>query len=266
MKTTATIATVVTLCTLVTAGCAGGRPPALPYPAFIPTDELPDVFLAALPGVRAKQLAGDMHTRTASNRVDIPPDWTGSTGGSPGKALELFVMSGELRVGDIALGAGGYLYVPPGSLGFRLASDHGARILYFLNDVPATSVIRAPLLLDSNLVEWQETSPGIFTKVLREDPGSGARTWLYRVTPVGVVPWQSSTVGREGYLLRGQYRHSECLDGLAATGEYGPGGYFRRPPGAINGGPESRAETESVWFLRESSAGERNEAVTCGDG
>ena len=49
------------------AGCASG-PPTLPYPAFVQVDELEDVFMASLPGVRAKQLSGDPQTRRTSNQ------------------------------------------------------------------------------------------------------------------------------------------------------------------------------------------------------
>jgi len=73
------------------AGCASG-PPTLPYPAFIQVDELEDIFMASLPGVRAKQLSGDPQTRRTSNRVDLPKDWRGTSGGSPGRSLEIFVL------------------------------------------------------------------------------------------------------------------------------------------------------------------------------
>ncbi len=116
------------------AACASG-PPTLPYPAFVQVDELEDIFMASLPGIRAKQLAGDPQTRRTSNRIDLPPDWSGTTGGSPGRSLEIFVISGQLMIADIELRRGGYAYLPAGSLGFNLRSDDGARILYFLNDV-----------------------------------------------------------------------------------------------------------------------------------
>ncbi|MCJ7591551.1 MAG: hypothetical protein MUO51_09375, partial [Woeseiaceae bacterium] len=50
------------LASMVISGCASG-PPKLPYPAFIQVDELDDIFMASLPGVRAKQLSGDPQTR-----------------------------------------------------------------------------------------------------------------------------------------------------------------------------------------------------------
>ena len=53
--------------TVILAGCAS-KAPELPYPAFIQVDELDDIFMASLPGVRAKQLAGDPRTRQSALR------------------------------------------------------------------------------------------------------------------------------------------------------------------------------------------------------
>lgn len=249
--------------TLLLCACASG-PPKLPYPAFVQTDELEDVFMAALPGIRAKQLAGDPQMRTTSNRVDLPPDWQGTSGASPGKALEIFVLSGRLMVADIALDAGGYAYLPSGSLGFNLASPDGARILYFLDNVDPLSVIRTPIIIDSNLLDWQASpTNGMTTMELRADPGSGARTWLVRIEPGAELPWESSTALREGFLIKGIYRHSECDDGQPQTGDYMPGGYFYRPGDVVNGGPDSNATEETIWLLREKIASKTTIHASC---
>ena len=124
------------------AGCAS-KPPATPFPAFMQVDELDDVFLASLPGVRAKPLAGDPQTRRSGNRVDLPPAWQGTSGGAPGRSMEIFVLQGVLTLADIELGPGGYAYLPAGSLGFNLHAYDGARILYFVNDADPEAVIRA---------------------------------------------------------------------------------------------------------------------------
>ena len=235
------------------AGCASGPTPPS-YPAFINADELTDIFMASLPGIRAKQFAGNFHSRSASNRVDLPADWQGTTGGSPGKVLEIYVLEGELWLSDISLSSGGYAYIPPGSLGFNMQTDGGARILYFLDDVVSSALIRSPLILDSSLVDWQATDTiGVFTKDLRADPGSGGRTWLLRVEPHAQISWQSTSVLREGYLVSGRYRDSECVNGEPYTDTYVPGGYFHRPANSANGGPETAALVESIWFLREAT-------------
>ena len=238
--------------------------PAPPYPAFVQTDELPDVFLATLPGVRAKTFAEDYSTRTGRYRVDLPTDWTGSSGGVPDASLEIFVIAGELIVGDVKLIAGGYAYLPAGSLGFRLSSPTGARVLYFLSGVDPTAVIRAPILHDGVDVQWTEEAPGRSVRVLRADPGSGARTWLLKSTSAAEPVWRSVSTSREGYLVSGSETLSECVEGLENTGIYTPGGYFLRSPGAVFGGGESSVAQESVWFLREVSKGVETVEPGCG--
>jgi quercetin dioxygenase-like cupin family protein len=249
---------------LLLAACASSRSkPDLPYPAFVDSAEIEEQFLAALPGVRAREFASDMRTRRISSRVDIPPDWTGTTGGEPGKALEVYVLSGELTFSDFALGPGGYAYVPPGSMGFKLVSDAGAQVLYFLDELDEQAVIRSPVILDSSLVPWEEVRPGIYERELRHDPGSGARSWLMRIEPGATIPWEASSVEREGYAVAGAYRHSECAKGEPATWDYTAGGYFRRPAGAVSGGPEAGATTTTTWFLREQEEGEVSVVPAC---
>ena len=244
------------------ASCASSKP-RLPYAAFIQTDELSDVFMATLPGVRAKRYAEDYSTQTGRYRIDVPPDWSGTSGGMPHAALELFVLEGELEVGDMKLIPGGYAYLPSGSLGFRLASATGARMLYFMSAEPPSAVIRSPLILDGVEASWQDVAPGVSTRVLRFDPGSGARTWLLRTTAEATPVWETSSVAREGYLVSGTQTMSECFDGEAQTGDYVPGGYFLRPANTIYGGGETSVARESVWFLRELSSGSVVETGAC---
>lgn len=244
-------------------GCASGPSPPT-YPAFVVSDELPDIFMAALPGVRAKEYADDAKTRTTSKRIDLPPDWSGTTGGLPGNALEIFVLSGKLQLADLTLTLGGYAYVPPGSLGFNMHTEDGATILYFLAEFDADALIRTPLILDSNLVDWEATDRiGVFRKELRFDPGNGSRIWLTRVEPGAQFPWQSSSVRLEGYLVSGQFQDSECVGGEPYTDIYLPGGYFRRPSESVHGGPAASALNESIWLLRENHESTTNFDVKC---
>jgi hypothetical protein len=250
-------------CLALLSACASG-PPDVPFPAFIDTEELDDVFLASLPGVRAKQLSGDPMTRRTSNRVDLPADWQGTSGGTPGRSMELFVLTGALQLADIELGPGGYAFLPAGSLGFNMRADDGARILYFVNDADPEAVIRSPIILDSALLDWRPTStPGVTAKELRADPGTGATTWLMRIPVGAAIPWESSSVLREGFLVSGRYRHTECVDGEPATDVYAAGGYFYRPPNAVNGGPMSGAEADAVWLLRETGRAVHTKAGGC---
>jgi len=239
-------------------GACGATTPKPPYPAFVAVGELPDVFMAELPGIRAKQFGGDATQRTGKNRVDLPPSWQGSSSASPGKTVEIFVLDGELLIGDVKLGPGGYAYLPSGTLGFNMSTSGGARILYYLENVDAAAVIRTPLILDSTILPWQPGGvAGVEVRELRLDPGSGARTWLERVAPgePGTTPaWRRTNT---------EFQQSECIDGKVVTGRYRPGGYFSRPPGVLWGGPETYAVARSTWFLRRPAAARVQVAPDC---
>lgn len=255
----------VSLAALLLSACASD--PAPPYPAFVDTLVLPDVFVAGLPGVRAKQLVGDQETRRSSNVLALPPGWEFTTGGFPDMSVEIYVIAGNLRIGDLELTPGGYAWLPAGMSGLPLLTEGGARVLYFLDDALPGSVIQTPLIVSRDLLNWQSSDAleefGLAEKVLREDPGTGARTWLLRVEPGADIPWQRTSVSEEGFLLEGSYRHTECVAGETLAGDYLPGGYFQRPADAVNGGPESMAVTPSVWYLRRLRGGETVTVDTC---
>lgn len=246
----------LTLISLAVLAACSSSPPKLPYPAFVATDDLPDVFLAELPGVRAKRFSSDPTIRTGSYRIDLPIAWTGSSGASPGLSIEIFVLAGKLTLGDdLVLESGGYAYLPSGSLGFNLRSYDGARILYAVNKTDPQSMIRTPLILDSRLIDWEATGvDGVSRKILRSDPGSGAMTWLTRQEPGSVLPWQLSLAGRESYLVEGLVDYAECHDGAAIADSYAAGGYLFRPADTVHGGPATTVRAVSVWYSREQSA------------
>lgn len=252
---------------LLITGCASSAP-NVPYPAFIQADDLPDVYLAGLPGIQAKQFAGDPQSRRTSNRLLLPADWKGSTGAAPGKSVELFVVTGEISLGTMTMKAGSYAYIPPGFTGSSIGTTAGAVVLYFLDDPNPSAVIETPLLLDSNLLDWQPASDepedfGFSVKELRMDPGSGVRISLLRIDPGAMQLWRQAAATEEGYLLSGNYRHSECVDGEVITFDYQPGGYFARPGGAVHGGPEASAISSSVWYLRRMGKGEVQSVPAC---
>ena len=235
--------------------CAG-KQPQVPYPVFMQTEEVSDTFMAALPGTRTKVYSEDNRSRRISMRLQLPSDWSfGTTGAAPGKTLEIYVLEGDLTLGEFTLEPGGYAYLPSGSMGIEMSSLKGALLLYFVDDVQPGAVIQTPIISNSNLLSWQAESDaidefGLSTKVLRADPGSGARTWLMKIEPGAVQDWQQASTTQEGFLLLGQYWHSECGAEGIVPGEYLPGGFFLRPAGSVNGGPDSVAIQTSVWLMR----------------
>lgn len=249
-------------------GSCASLPPDVPYPVFIQADDLQDTFLAGLPGARAKQFGGDARSVRSSNRLLLPANWDFGTGAAPDKSVEIFVLQGEVELAGVTLRPGGYAYIPSGSMGASLRTRSGAEILYFLNDANERAVIQMPLITGIESGQWQPLSDdpadfGLSEMELRSDPGSGARTWLLKIEPVAAQVWQAYSSEVEGYLVSGNYQHSECVAGKSATGTYLPGGYFMRPAGAVNAGPEALSLETSIWLLRSQSAGERQVADAC---
>lgn len=254
------IAALILLDTFLLAGCASS-PRNVPYPAFIQVEELDGAFQASLPGARAKGLSGDGRTGRFSALLLLPEQWRWNTGAAPGKSVEIFVLAGEVMLGDLALRPGNYAWLPPGSTGLSMSSLSGARLLYFLNDAAPDAVIQTPLFMSRDVVPWQPLTEdamdaGLQVKELRHDPGSGERTFLLKIEPGAMQRWQKSSVKAEGFLLSGDYRHSECINGKAITGDYTPGGYFERPAGVVNGGPLAGSSEGAIWFIRANSRAE----------
>jgi hypothetical protein len=242
--------------------------PKVPYPAFVQVSEIEDVFLAELPGVRAKPFAGDLTSSRSGNRILVPAEWDFSTGAAPDKSVEIFVLAGEIELAGLTLRSGGYAWLPSGSSGTNLRTKIGAELLYFLDGADKRAAIQLPLVTGIDSGRWKPLSDdpedfGLSELELRSDPGSGARTWLLKIDPVARQPWQSYSTVMEGYLISGTYRHSECVAGKSLTAAYSTGGYFLRPAGAVNGGGESMSTGTSIWFLRTLSRGERKIVNAC---
>lgn len=234
--------------------CTSTRPEVY-YPVYVQIADVPDTFLAAYPNTRAKVYSEDNRSRRTSMRLQLPSDWSFVTGAAPGKTIEIYVLEGDLTLGEFELGPGGYAYLPSGSMGVNMSSLEGALLMYFIDDVQAGAVIETPIISNSNLLDWQAASDsieesGIATKELRMDPGSGARTWLLKIEPGAVQDWQKANNTQEGFMLSGEYHHVECSSHGPVWGDYLAGGYFLRPANAVNGGPESAAAQTTVWLMR----------------
>jgi hypothetical protein len=242
-------ALLISLLVVVLQACSSS-PLRPPYPAYVAVDELPDAYVAGLPGVRAKHLSGDPRTQRASYRIELPADWSFTTGASPGQSIEIYVLAGAIQLGEFSLTEGGYVYLPPGMSGLQMKSTGGALILYFLDEADDAAVIQTPLLTSSELIDWSQQDIGVSVKELRADPGSGARTWLLNIRPEAILSWQKSSQMVEAYLVSGAIDYSECNGDQFGTDEYLPGGYYHRPPGAIHAGPATQTANGAVWFMR----------------
>ena len=74
-----------------------------------------------------------------------------------------------------------------------------------------------------------------------------------KVTPGASIGVAVVIGDREGYLVTDGHQDSECVR-RSVTWTYLPGGYFYRPANTLNGGADA-GDTESIWVLRERTAG-----------
>ena len=241
--------------------------PNVPYPAYVvPWTDLPDMFIAGLPGVRAKPLVGATSDATGGSfRIDLPTSWQGTSGAAPDKSLEIFVIEGELSVADVRLKRGGYAYLPPGTLGFNLKSATGARSS--LLPGRRRAIGGYPDAPDTGEHGTRLGRHG-HRRAVEERTALGSRQWCTQLAAKNRAGRGDSlgVVFREprGLLPHRQVtRIPSASPASRAPIAYLPGMYLYRPGDSINGGPESVAETTSIWFFRELSESDETTHDRC---
>ena len=215
------------------------------------------------PGALLRPLARDPAGGGFTGLVDLPAGYDSGTGLRSAVEMRLFVIDGQLQMGEHRLGPGGFCYHPVGSGQGRWRSPEGARaFVVFLegpefetaNGAPAPDAIPA---LDSFGMDWhnpldasdpsQDFRPGIFVKVLHVDPETRASTHL-----AGLMPgWYA-----EGMETHPVYEENYCLQGDVLIGEVGGetgytmvvGSYMCRPAGVIHGPLASKNGNVNLCF------------------
>ena len=215
------------------------------------------------PGAHLRPLARDPASGGFTGLVDLPAGFDSKSGLSCAVEMRLFVIDGELQLGEHRLGPGGFCYHPAGSGQGRWRSPEGTRaFVVFLESPefhadqgsPAPGAIAA---LDSFAMDWhnpldasdpsQDFRPGIFVKVLHVDPATRASTHL-----AGLMPgWYA-----EGMETHPVYEENYCLQGDVLIGEVGEeagytmvtGSYMCRPAGVIHGPLASKNGNVNLCF------------------
>ena len=155
---------------------------------------------------------------------------------------ELFVLSGEMRLGDQTVTEGHYLFVPAGVSTPAMAVDDGCEALIFFNDAEPhfeESDEHHDLALTAGMVSvnayndppWSSGSivspsvaSGCMIKLLRFDPLTEAMTFLYMMTPEFMQDNISyHDCSEESYHIWG-------TSWMMQFGDLPTGGYFWRPP------------------------------------
>lgn len=204
----------------------------------------------------------------AALEVEAPSGWSAQDNIAFDQALEIIMLDGLLQFADSDLGKGDYLRLPAGKVIPAPASETGAKFLIFFEDGNPQMKIAENAQASSRgdwLLVRDADSPWVAGTVMEEagrddvplkikhyknDPKTGARTYLVAVSPGVVIPWEVHTIAEEAYIVEGDYTLSECLPSGVQTGDYDQGGYFYRPAGIAHNGPASGTKTGVVMLIR----------------
>lgn len=215
------------------------RPHIEPYCEF---DESYEAF--KVPGFRGSQYKV-LSLNTDNGASSLKVRFDGGFAREPGLSYsdqEIFVLDGELQVGDERWVKGHYAFVPAGVALPAIRSSSGAEALVMFNDgVPSfeASTENHPLALsaaqrsintyldmpwESGAVTYPAASNGILVKVLHFDPLTEAMTFLYAMTAAYVQDNVSyHDCDEESYHIWG-------TTWMMQFGDLPTGGYFWRPP------------------------------------
>jgi quercetin dioxygenase-like cupin family protein len=185
----------------------------------------------AVPGVTARPLHHDPATRRMTALVRMAPG-AGYPAHAHADTEELFLLSGELHVGDIRLRTGDYCAGVPGSRHVASVSPAGCTFVIHASeddrlgeDAPGST--EGILVVHAGDGAWQPgPAEGVRYRVLQEDAERSTRTSLVRMAPGAVIPAHHHHVAEQVYFLEG--------DGRVAGEELGPGDYYRVPAGTVH--------------------------------
>lgn len=188
--------------------------------------------------VRSKILSIDDGTGASSALIQYPPGWSFPEPHHLDVDEELFVLGGDLTIGELTYTEKCYAHLPAHFARAQASSASGAAVITFFSG-EATVRVGAPAVdaCDrSRLVEFVDGfdgewggnfhprfPPGAGRKFLRRDPHDGEETWLLGTMPLrsGRRP-EKHPVVEEMYLVSGEL--------VSPLGVMQPGAYFWRPP------------------------------------
>ena len=193
-------------------------------------------------GIRYRTLSLDVANGACTQTIEVKAGFKQPAGFSNSE-WEIYVLDGELKVGNEVLKKHHYMFVPAGYRLPAISSPKGCKCIWFFNDhypdwqesgahrdrsVAKTDFVSVNTMDE---VRWTtpamispQTEPGVFLKILRLDPVTGGFTGLYFMM-AGF--WQDNVsyhdCMEESYHIWGE-------SWMMQFGYLPTGGYFYRPP------------------------------------
>jgi hypothetical protein len=192
------------------------------------------------PGALLRTLSHDTESGALTGVLALPGGYRRGSGRQE-HAADLFLLSGTLRIGE-TLHAPGFYQHTPAEAGHEpwIASTDCELILMsagpadFAPGDAAASPPGGQINIDTERVPWSRgrhpgPPPGLFSKTLRHDPGTGARVFLCGCVRRYDYPMiEYHDCHEEAYHVAGHMR-------MGTSGLMSPGSYFWRPPYVTHG-------------------------------
>ncbi|MDJ0516396.1 MAG: DUF4437 domain-containing protein [Trichodesmium sp. MO_231.B1] len=196
-------------------------------------------------------LSFDYETGGSTELVEWTQDWHMSSGYF-NCDVEIFVLSGEIKIGQLRLGPYTYGFIPEGVCIEKWSVKKDTKALWMperqvcftpsLDDLPGAKRELYIPSYSSQLIPWSATitpgfPPGAMRKTLRKGLQGGRSTWLLGCLPQFLEPFaEYHPIPEEEFVLQGSL--------TTQAGHMTPGCYFWRPP-LISHAP---AYTETGYF------------------
>jgi hypothetical protein len=208
-----------------------------PFIEFIQSQVVPwsqGLYGGSRAEVDVRMLSLDEGTGASSTLIRYPAGWAQAEPQVLDVDEELFVLAGDLNIGDTVHTKYGYAHLPAGYVRQRMSSDTGAVVMTFFSGEPrdtgsSSGCDEARLVESVNAFDGEWTGnfhpqfpPGAGRKFLRRDPYDGEETWVLGTMP---LRWglraEKHPVVEEMYLLAGEL--------VGHVGVMKAGAYFWRP-------------------------------------
>jgi hypothetical protein len=202
-----------------------------------------------------RRLSVDEEDGSSSLRVDFHTDWTRDAGVHHADT-EFYVLDGEISIGDVTMGKGGYIHAPKGVPTAPIRIREGSKVLHYREygdaGFDAGAQRWADALGDETLTDTQAMKydpeltvgpmPGLFIKYLYRHPVTGFYTRLVYAKE----GWSDHRLAHhpcyeEAYTVGGRMTYSY---GYLDTGTY----FFR--PALVKHGHFVAEEGGCEWLLR----------------
>jgi len=225
-------------------------------------------------GMQARVLSRDEKRGAVSLVTYLPIGWKHEARGYHQADEEIFLLEGDLTIGDQKLTKYSYTFIPAGMAHGPVSTRQGAVMVHWFNRTPdfvASEKDKQGARAYAAVRDWNfytkpwDTAtfpvyrkgppiPGAHLKLLRHDRDTGEMTWInsnLNSTRPGNL-WEVHPTFEEYFLLErsGEMAVGECLPGGPVTKRYGSRGYWWRPAGVGHLGPQYQALGYGISLVR----------------